>query len=367
MLDAAAYFNHLSSRHVASHLPGPRRWQSQQPSRRPCVSPGRRRRLARRESCQPFADSWRMRCGRAPGVGGRTAGGWDQIRGLSQALLERLSRPVNSNPRWSATGSRHSGWGGRPPRRTVPLAGRAPGGSPGPCTTTCTQWRRPPASDGFATSGIRRVSTSWPRPRPANAGAGGRRRFGRGGPKYASSEEDQLQVDLRDGIRKVCGAFPDSYWRDLDERHEFPWEFYEAMAAGGWIGVAMPTDHGGGGLGITEASIVLEEVAASGAAMNGCSAIHLSMFGMNPSTSKHRLQGAAGPLLTGGRCRPAPRRLRGHRARCRYRYDQHLHEGRPRRRPLRRERPKSVDEQGTVLPEGAAARANHPALRGGQE
>src|SRR5690349_17671134 len=54
------------------------------------------------------------------------------------------------------------------------------------------------------------------------------------------------------------------------------------MADGGWIGVAMPEAYGGGGLGITEASIVLEEVAASGAAMNGCSALHTSMFGMNP-------------------------------------------------------------------------------------
>jgi acyl-CoA dehydrogenase len=54
------------------------------------------------------------------------------------------------------------------------------------------------------------------------------------------------------------------------------------MADGGWIGIAIPEAYGGGGQGITEASIVLEEVAASGAAMNGCSAIHLSIFGMHP-------------------------------------------------------------------------------------
>lgn len=95
-------------------------------------------------------------------------------------------------------------------------------------------------------------------------------------------DHDDLHDDLRDGVRAVCSQFDDGYWRDLDERHEFPWAFYEAMAAGGWMGVAVPTEFGGGGLGITEASIVLEEVAASGAAMNGCSALHLSMFGMNP-------------------------------------------------------------------------------------
>src|SRR5262245_52477218 len=94
--------------------------------------------------------------------------------------------------------------------------------------------------------------------------------------------ESQEHADLREGIRRLCSKFPDSYWRDLDERHEFPWEFYDAMASAGWIGIAIPEEYGGGGLGIAEAAIVLEEVAASGAAMNGCSAVHLSIFGMNP-------------------------------------------------------------------------------------
>jgi acyl-CoA dehydrogenase len=95
-------------------------------------------------------------------------------------------------------------------------------------------------------------------------------------------QETEIHADIREGVRRVCRDFPDSYWRDLDERHEFPWEFYKALAEGGWIGIAIPEEYGGGGCGIAEASIVLEEVAASGAAMNGCSAIHLSIFGMNP-------------------------------------------------------------------------------------
>ena len=95
-------------------------------------------------------------------------------------------------------------------------------------------------------------------------------------------DPDATHEDLRDGVRRVCSKFPDEYWRRLDAEHEFPWDFYEAMAEGGWIGVALPETYGGGGLGITEASIVLEEVAASGAAMNGCSALHTSIFGMNP-------------------------------------------------------------------------------------
>jgi acyl-CoA dehydrogenase len=87
---------------------------------------------------------------------------------------------------------------------------------------------------------------------------------------------------IREAIRQVCSEFPDAYWRSRDESHEFPWDFYNAMAAGGWVGIAIPECYGGGGAGIAEASVVLEEVAASGAAMNGASALHLSIFGMNP-------------------------------------------------------------------------------------
>ncbi len=87
---------------------------------------------------------------------------------------------------------------------------------------------------------------------------------------------------IREGVRRACSPFDDSYWRHCDSEHEFPWDFYRAMADGGWIGIAIPAEHGGGGQGITEASIVVEEVAASGAAMNGASSIHLSIFGMGP-------------------------------------------------------------------------------------
>jgi acyl-CoA dehydrogenase len=93
---------------------------------------------------------------------------------------------------------------------------------------------------------------------------------------------DEDFEDIREAVRRVCRDFDETYWRKCDEGHQFPWEFYNAMAAGGWVGIAIPEEYGGGGRGITEASIILEEVAASGAAMNGCSALHLSIFGMNP-------------------------------------------------------------------------------------
>lgn len=96
---------------------------------------------------------------------------------------------------------------------------------------------------------------------------------------FETTDEHQL---IRDAIQKICADYPDDYWAERDRLHEFPWDFYNDLAKAGWIGVAIPEAYGGSGRGITEASIVLEEVAASGAAMNGCSGIHLSIFGMHP-------------------------------------------------------------------------------------
>ncbi len=97
--------------------------------------------------------------------------------------------------------------------------------------------------------------------------------------EFSGTEEHQL---IRDSVRKLCADFPDEYWSEKDEAHEFPWDFHNAMADAGFVGIAIPEAYGGSGRGITEASIVLEEVAASGAAMNGCSSLHLSIFGMHP-------------------------------------------------------------------------------------
>lgn len=95
-------------------------------------------------------------------------------------------------------------------------------------------------------------------------------------------EEPDHITSIREAIRGLCSAFPDAYWREHDGSHEFPWAFYDALAHAGWVGIAIPEEYGGGGGGITEASVVLEEVAASGAAMNGATTVHISIFGMNP-------------------------------------------------------------------------------------
>ena len=94
--------------------------------------------------------------------------------------------------------------------------------------------------------------------------------------------ENPDHIAIAEAIRALCADYPDEYWRRCEAEHAFPWKFSRALAEGGWVGIALPEQYGGGGQGIQEASIVLREVAASGAAMNGCSAIHLTIFGLNP-------------------------------------------------------------------------------------
>jgi acyl-CoA dehydrogenase len=94
--------------------------------------------------------------------------------------------------------------------------------------------------------------------------------------------DEETLAAIREAVRAVCARFDDDYWSMCDREHRFPHEFYAAMAEGGWIGIAIPERYGGGGQGIREAATVLGEVAASGACMNGASALHLSIFGMHP-------------------------------------------------------------------------------------
>jgi acyl-CoA dehydrogenase len=93
---------------------------------------------------------------------------------------------------------------------------------------------------------------------------------------------DPLHDDIRAAVRALCADFPDHYWMEHDRDHEFPWDFYNAIAAAGWLGITIPIEYGGGGLGVAEAAIVEQEIAASGAGMNGCSAVHIGIFGFEP-------------------------------------------------------------------------------------
>jgi acyl-CoA dehydrogenase len=96
---------------------------------------------------------------------------------------------------------------------------------------------------------------------------------------FAPTDE---QRQIRDEVLKICGRFDDGYWLERDRTATFPEAFFAAMAEGNWLGIAMPEAYGGAGLGITEAAILMQAVAESGACMSGASAIHLNIFGLNP-------------------------------------------------------------------------------------
>lgn len=90
------------------------------------------------------------------------------------------------------------------------------------------------------------------------------------------------QRAIRDGVAAVCKRFDDEYWSACDRDARFPFEFHKAMAADGWLGVTMPEEHGGAGLGVTEAAIVMHTVATGGGGMAAASSIHINMFGPHP-------------------------------------------------------------------------------------
>jgi acyl-CoA dehydrogenase len=97
-----------------------------------------------------------------------------------------------------------------------------------------------------------------------------------------SFELSEDQRTIRRAVAELAASFDEEYWLARDSEHEFPWEFYKAFADAGWLGVCVPEEYGGSGLGILEASLILEEVSASGAGMNGASCMHMSIFGMHP-------------------------------------------------------------------------------------
>jgi acyl-CoA dehydrogenase len=90
------------------------------------------------------------------------------------------------------------------------------------------------------------------------------------------------QQDIREAILKLCAGFGDDYWLERDRDGGFPAAFHRAIADGGWLGIAMPEAYGGSGLGITEAAVMMQAVAESGAAFSGASALHMNIFGLNP-------------------------------------------------------------------------------------
>src|SRR3954469_16367394 len=91
------------------------------------------------------------------------------------------------------------------------------------------------------------------------------------------------QERIREAIGKLCERFGDDYWLTRDRSGEFPADFHQACARDGWLGIAMPEAYGGAGLGISEAAVMMQAIAESGAGFSGCSAVHMNIFGLNPA------------------------------------------------------------------------------------
>jgi acyl-CoA dehydrogenase len=112
----------------------------------------------------------------------------------------------------------------------------------------------------------------------------------------------EAQAEIREAILKICARFGDDYWLAKDRDGGFPHDFHRAIADGGWLGIAMPEAYGGSGLGITEAAVMMQAVAESGAAFSGASALHMNIFGLNPVVvfgSEEQKQRFLPPLIRG--------------------------------------------------------------------
>ena len=107
---------------------------------------------------------------------------------------------------------------------------------------------------------------------------------------------------IANSVSKICDQFDDNYWLSHDKSGDFPHDFCSALAKNGWLGIAMPEAQGGSGLGITEAALMMQTIAESGAAMSGCSAVHMNIFGPNVIVvfgNEEQKQRMLPPLITG--------------------------------------------------------------------
>ena len=92
----------------------------------------------------------------------------------------------------------------------------------------------------------------------------------------------QQQESIREAIERICARFGDEYWLEKDRSGDFPSDLHQALARDGWLGICIPEEYGGSGLGITEAMVIMQAISQSGAGMSGASAVHMNIFGLNP-------------------------------------------------------------------------------------
>ncbi|KAH0839264.1 hypothetical protein AYO21_09324 [Fonsecaea monophora] len=112
--------------------------------------------------------------------------------------------------------------------------------------------------------------------------------------------EEQLTV--REAIQKICARFPNDYWQQHDQTETDPKELHAALAADGWLGIALPEEFGGAGLGISEATMMLQTISQSGAGMAGAQSIHANVYATQPLAkfgNKDQLQSTIPNIISG--------------------------------------------------------------------
>jgi len=92
--------------------------------------------------------------------------------------------------------------------------------------------------------------------------------------------DDQRQI--QENVERLCADFGDEYWLERDTDGQFPEDFCQMVADQGYMGIAIPEEYGGSGLGITEAAILMQAISGSGAGNGGVSSVSLGIFGLNP-------------------------------------------------------------------------------------
>ena len=115
-------------------------------------------------------------------------------------------------------------------------------------------------------------------------------------------ELSEDQIAIREAISRICADFDADYWLQRDRIGGFPLDFHKAIADAGWLGICMPQEYGGSGLGIQEAAIMVQAISESGAGMSGVSAIHMNIFGLNPVVkfgTEEQKQRMLPPLIAG--------------------------------------------------------------------
>ncbi|KAK8022168.1 acyl-CoA dehydrogenase [Apiospora rasikravindrae] len=90
------------------------------------------------------------------------------------------------------------------------------------------------------------------------------------------------QMTVREAVAALCAKFPNSYWQEHDQNEQDPKEFHAALAKDGWLGIALPEELGGSGLGISEATMMMQTIAESGAGMAGAQSIHANVYATQP-------------------------------------------------------------------------------------